>query len=122
MINSSGLRSPQRKYIPLLLAASFSWLFIASLINFHIVHLTGKQHPLVQSIFLKPNSDKHKQLFSKDLSERSISGNPFQGIITEENDLRPGLIQPTQALFTVPFILSVNILAFSSGLRAPPSL
>ncbi len=64
MIKLSGKRD---KWIALLLAAAFAWLFIGSLILFHEEHVLGKHFRLTSQLFISPKSNDKQGFAVKQL-------------------------------------------------------
>lgn len=113
------MKTSVRKFISLVMAFAISWLFIASLINFHMVHVFGKQNTLAQFTFLKPKSDKQKAFYIIPQDYPDDSGHD---LITGINSYVGNIFRPQLQCFPVfektePSSIDDLLL---QDLRAPP--
>lgn len=113
------MKTSVRKFISLVMAFAISWLFIASLINFHMVHVFGKHNTLGQFTFLKPKSDKQKALY---IIPQDDPGDPGHDMIAGINTYVGNIYRPQlQCLpvFAKTEVSSIDDLLLQD-LRAPP--
>ncbi|MDT8393079.1 MAG: hypothetical protein RQ761_04510 [Bacteroidales bacterium] len=113
------MKTSVRKFISLVMAFAISWLFIASLINFHMVHVFGKHNTLAQFTFLKPKSDKQKALYIIPQDYPGDSGHDMIAGSKSDADNIFRALQQCLPVFAKTEVSSINDLLLQD-LRAPP--
>lgn len=110
-----------RKLLTLMIALCFSWVFIGALVNFHQVHVLGKNLPQASWTFVKPKSGDNQLKIDIDKSVKKVDADHFFAALVLESNTGYFSCMPCGIISTFERndLYSAD-LARGPALRAPP--